>query len=52
MESRCHVSTGAKVNGGVCIETGTFIGSGAVIREGAHISTHCVIGARGRFSSA
>ncbi|HKQ13583.1 MAG TPA: acetyltransferase [Steroidobacteraceae bacterium] len=41
----CHISTGARVNGGVTIEDGCFIGSGAVLREGVRIGANSVIGA-------
>ena len=40
-----HISTGARVNGGVKIGKGCFIGSGAVIREGIEIGDGSVIAA-------
>lgn len=42
-ESRSHISTGARVNGGVSLGRGTFLGSGAVVNQGLTIGENCVI---------
>lgn len=41
----CHISTGARVNGGARIADGCFIGSGAIIAHGIAVGPECVVGA-------
>jgi sugar O-acyltransferase (sialic acid O-acetyltransferase NeuD family) len=41
----CHISTGARVNGGVVIADGCFIGSGAILHHGVKVGANSVIGA-------
>jgi acetyltransferase-like isoleucine patch superfamily enzyme len=44
IEDHCHISTGAIVNGGVKIGSGSFFGSNAVCKEYIEIGESAVIG--------
>ena len=44
IEDHCHISTGAVVNGGVRIGSGSFFGSNAVCKEYIEIGESAVIG--------
>ena len=44
IDDYCHIATGAIINGGVKIGSGTFFGSNAVCKEYIEIGENAVIG--------
>ncbi|WP_198012177.1 hypothetical protein [Desulfosarcina sp. BuS5] len=43
IDNHCHISTGAIVNGGVKIGSGTFFGNNSMTRECIEICDRCAI---------